>query len=177
MRIVSGSLKGRRIVAPGNLPVRPTTDFAKESLFNILNQRLDYSESTCLDLFAGIGSICLELVSRGAHSVHAVDMNTQCVQFIKDTAEKFKINNLLVFRQNAFNYPLQSKNTYDFIFADPPYQAEEIDSLPECIFASSILNPEGIFVLEHSAYHNFSSHPFFVEERKYGKVHFSFFQR
>lgn len=177
MRIVSGTHKGRRITAPSELPVRPTTDLAKESLFNILRSKIDLNEILALDLFAGIGSISYELVSRGAMTVHAIEMNPKCAAFIKETAEKLGMSNLQVFRQNAFLYPGQAKTSYDFIFADPPYQAAEIDSLPDSIFAGDILKEEGMFVLEHSKDHNFSTHPFFIEERHYGKVHFSFFGR
>ncbi|MEG1572502.1 MAG: 16S rRNA (guanine(966)-N(2))-methyltransferase RsmD [Bacteroidales bacterium] len=177
MRIVSGKFKGRQLYAPTDLPVRPTTDLAKESLFNILRFKLDLDEIEALDLFAGIGSISYELISRGALSVHAVDINPKCTAFIKETSERLKISNLQVFKQDAFLYPLQSKVSYDFIFADPPYQAEGIGTIPAHIFEGKVLKEQGLFVLEHSKEHNFASFPFFKEERHYGKVHFSFFSR
>ncbi|MEG2665572.1 MAG: RsmD family RNA methyltransferase [Bacteroidales bacterium] len=175
MRIVSGKYKGRHFQADDSLPVRPTTDMAKESLFNILRSRVDFEDLKVLDLFSGIGGISYEFISRGAALVHAIDMNVHCVAFIKSMAEKWDMPNLRVFRQNAFDYPRQCSIGYNLIFADPPYQADNIAQLPDIIFSSSILLENGIFILEHSEKYNFKDHPHFSEVRKYGKVHFSFF--
>ena len=176
MRIISGTLKGRRIQAPANLPVRPTTDFAKESLFNVLNNRVDFDELNVLDLFAGIGGISFEFASRGA-SVLAVENNPKCADFIKQTAERLHIENLNIMRTDVFAYIAKTRQTFDLIFADPPYDLPTIDLLPTLIFEHNLLNPNGIFVLEHSEKHDYSAFPNFLELRKYGKVHFSFFFR
>ncbi|MCL2682041.1 MAG: 16S rRNA (guanine(966)-N(2))-methyltransferase RsmD [Bacteroidales bacterium] len=175
MRIVSGFLKGRRIQAPANLPTRPTTDFAKESLFNILNNRVDFDDLDVLDLFAGIGSISYEFASRGAKSVLAVENNPKCADFIKQTAEHLHIENLYVMRTDAFAYIAKTRQTFDVIFADPPYDLQTINLLPSLIFEYNLLNPNGYFILEHSEQYDFSAISQFFELRKYGKVHFSFF--
>ncbi|MCL2413239.1 MAG: 16S rRNA (guanine(966)-N(2))-methyltransferase RsmD [Bacteroidales bacterium] len=174
MRIIRGTLKGRRIQAPANLPVRPTTDFAKESLFNVLNNRIDFEELNVLDLFAGIGGISLEFASRGA-SVLAVENNPKCADFIKQAAEKLHVESLRVMQTDAFAYLAKTRQTFDLIFADPPYDLPTIDLLPNLIFEYKLLNPDGIFILEHSEQHDYSALPKFSELRKYGKVHFSFF--
>ncbi len=175
MRIVSGSLKGRRIQAPTNLPVRPTTDFAKESLFNVLNNRVDFEELDVLDLFAGIGSISCEFASRGAKSVLAVDNHPKCADFIKRTAENLQIQRMNVLCADTFAYIAKTRQKFDLIFADPPYDLSTLHLLPTLIFQYQLLNPNGIFILEHSEKHDFSTLPHFSELRKYGKVHFSFF--
>jgi len=174
MRIVSGTLKGRRIQAPTNLPVRPTTDFAKESLFNVLNNRVDFDELKVLDLFAGIGSISYEFASRGA-SVLAVESNLKCADFIKQTAEHLRIENFHVMRADVFAYIAKTRQTFDLIFADPPYDLSTMDLLPSLIFEYNLLNPNGLFILEHSESRDYSALSQFSELRKYGKVHFSFF--
>jgi len=174
MRIISGTLKGRRIQAPANLPVRPTTDFAKESLFNVLNNRVDFDELNVLDLFAGIGGISYEFASRGAN-VLAIEQNPKCADFIKQTAEHLRIENVHVMRTDVFAYIAKTRQTFDLIFADPPYDLPTIDLLPSLIFEYNLLNPNGLFILEHSEKHDYSSVPKFSELRKYGKVHFSFF--
>ncbi len=176
MRIISGYLKGRRINAPANLPTRPTTDFAKESLFNILNNTVYFDELDVLDLFAGIGSISYEFISRGALSVTAVELNFKCVEFIKQTSQALNMQNFRILRSDVFAFIRQSKQKYDLIFADPPYDLENIASLPDLIFDKSLLNEDGIFVLEHSKKNDFSAHPYFAEVRNYGKVHFTFFR-
>ncbi|MCM1042247.1 MAG: RsmD family RNA methyltransferase [Bacteroides sp.] len=177
MRIISGEFKGRRFQAPDTLPVRPTTDAAKESLFNILGNHLEWDELDVLDLFAGIGSISLEFVSRGVRQVHAVDSYAGCVKFIQSMAQKFQMDNLYVFRQDAFDYLKRSRFSYNLIFADPPYQMENIAEIPNIILNSDCLVNDGFFILEHSAHYNFEADPRCIEERRYGKVHFSFFRK
>lgn len=177
MRIISGTLKSRRIVAPNNLPVRPTTDFAKESLFNILRHKIDFEETRVLDLFAGIGSISFECCSRGAQSVVAVDSFFKCIDFIKQTAETLNIKQLQAIKGDVFHFITHTTHTFDFIFADPPYDLNGIENLPNLIFEHHLLEKEGLFVLEHSRDYHFNDHPHFLEERHYGKVHFTFFQR
>lgn len=176
MRVISGTLKGRRFNPPANLPVRPTTDFAKESLFNILNNHIDFEEMNALDLFAGTGSISIELVSRGCITVTSVDVNFKCTDFIKKTAIAFNINNLQVIKSNVFSYLKFATKPYQLIFADPPYDLEGINKIPEIIFEKNLLAENGIMVIEHSRDTNFEQHPRFVEKRNYGKVNFSIFR-
>jgi len=176
MRVVSGFLKGRRFNPAANLPVRPTTDIAKESLFNILNNHVDFENVKALDLFAGTGNISIELISRGCISVTAVDSNFKCTDFIKKTAETFKINNLQVVKTNVFNYLKFASNPYNLIFADPPYDMPETSNLANLIFEKNLLSDEGLLIIEHSRDHNFEQHYRFFEHRKYGKVNFSIFK-
>jgi 16S rRNA (guanine(966)-N(2))-methyltransferase RsmD len=175
MRIVSGIYKGRRFEAPRTIAVRPTTDMAKEALFNILNSRRGIDGAAVLDLFAGIGSISLEFLSRGAASVTAVDMNSECLSFVRSVADKWGAEGLTVQRQNAFAYTENTGKKFDIIFADPPYQALNIAELPDIIFKGGVLNEGGVFILEHSRQYDFSNVPQFKDVRRYGKVHFSFF--
>ncbi len=177
MRIISGSLKGRRFQAPGNLPARPTTDAAKESLFNILGNHLYWDELTVLDLFAGIGSISMEFISRGVQRVHAVDSHPGCTAFIRELALKLGVENLQVFRQDALGFVERSRYEYNLIFADPPFQSPDIARIPGIVLDSACLVPEGIFILEHSGLYHFGQDPRCIEERRYGKVHFSFFKK
>ncbi|MGM0612308.1 MAG: 16S rRNA (guanine(966)-N(2))-methyltransferase RsmD [Bacteroidota bacterium] len=174
MRIISGTFKSRRINPPANLPVRPTTDKAREALFNIL-MTWDFEESDVLDLFSGTGSVALEFVSRGARNVTAVEQNSQCVQFIAQMEEILEIDNLYIEQTNVLKYVHRASMKYDIIFADPPYDMDELKSLPDLIFENSLLNDEGLFILEHDAHNDFSDHPKIIDQRKYGKVHFSFF--
>ena len=177
MRIISGSHKSRQIHTPTNLPVRPTTDFAKESLFNILNNLVDFEGLKVLDLFAGTGNISYEFFSRGAEMVTSVEMERKCSMFIEKTAEILKAETITVFRTDVFQFLKHGFGTYDVIFADPPYDLEQINALPDLIFASDLLLPEGIFILEHSKRSHFEDHPFFDQHRVYGNVNFSFFSR
>ncbi|MDR2510942.1 MAG: 16S rRNA (guanine(966)-N(2))-methyltransferase RsmD [Bacteroidales bacterium] len=178
MRIVSGILKGRQFEAPKNLPVRPTTDMAKESLFNILNHRVDLEELVVLDLFAGIGSIALEFLSRNVKSVTAVDKEASCTKFIREIAEKFDVSErLILVKDDVFRFVEKTMQNFDLIFADPPYSMPNFATVVEGVFENNLLKTNGIFILEHSGEHNFSQNKYFVEERKYGKVHFSFFSK
>jgi len=177
MRIISGIYRGRRLNPSVNLPVRPTTDFAKEGLFNVLNNMVDYEAIRVLDLFAGTGSISFEFLSRGALTVTAVDSNYRCVDFIKKSAETFGADNLTAVKSNGFVFIKHISHTYDLIFADPPYDMAEVASLPDLIFSSTLLSENGMFILEHSAKYNFDTHLLFSEARHYGSVNFSFFRR
>ncbi len=176
MRIISGSNRGRRINPPQNLPVRPTTDFAKESLFNILNNRLDFDEISVLDLFAGTGNISFEFASRGALSVKSIDINNKCIDFINRTASDLKFLALRGIKSNVFQYLGNSIETFDLIFADPPYDLDESADIPDLVFENKLLKENGIFVMEHSRNLSFADHEKFVEHRKYGNVNFSFFE-
>ncbi len=176
MRIVSGSFRGRRINPPKGLPVRPTTDFAKEGLFDILSNLVDFEALTVLDLFAGTGNISIEFISRGAVEVTAVDMNPRCISFISETAKKLGADNLFPVRADVFRFIRSSMKTWDVIFADPPYDLDSTEMLPAMILDSGILKDEGLFILEHSKIHDFSETPGFARTRRYGNVNFSFFR-
>jgi 16S rRNA (guanine(966)-N(2))-methyltransferase RsmD len=175
MRIIRGSHKGRRINPPKNLPVRPTTDLAKESLFNILEQQYYLEDIEVLDLFSGTGNISFEFASRKAVRIVAVDINDNCVRFIKKVAGQYSFESLQVVRAPALRYLKYTKLKFDIIFADPPYDLDRLEEIPEIVFERSLLKPDGILIIEHSSVWNFSTLPHFKEERKYGKVHFSFF--
>ncbi|MDY5969509.1 MAG: 16S rRNA (guanine(966)-N(2))-methyltransferase RsmD [Bacteroidales bacterium] len=175
MRIIAGTLKGRRLNPPENLPVRPTTDMARESLFDILNNYVDYEECDVLDLFAGTGAVSMEFVSHGVKAVTAVDQNAACVDFIKRSAQLFKAENLHVVRSDVFALLKKAYMKFDIVFADPPYDLETLPELPNLVFEKELLKPEGIFILEHSKAHTFEDHPRFWQHRRYGKVNFTFF--
>lgn len=175
MRIISGKYKGRIITPPKNLPVRPTTDMAKESLFNILRNYIDLEDKSVLDLFAGTGNLTFEFVSRGCKNVDSIDKDNGCVKFIKQNIDKLNIENVKVTRLDVFRFLKISKNKYHLIFADPPYSLAGIDTIPSLILSSDILHEEGLLVLEHPKDYDFSSTNGFIEHRKYGSVNFSFF--
>lgn len=177
MRIVSGKYRGRRLHPPSGLPVRPTTDFAKEGLFNVLNNLIDFESLRVLDLFTGTGSISFEFVSRGASEVTAVDANGKCIDFIRKTAETFGILEIKPVRSNAFTYLKQGYGRFDLIFADPPYDLEGIADLPDLVMQSGLLAPEGCFIMEHSARLKYETHPCFEQKRVYGSVNFTFFRQ
>lgn len=175
MRIISGKLKGRHIPVRKNFPARPTTDFAKENLFNILNNRLVFEDLKVLDLFAGTGSISFEFASRGSKMVHAVEKNFQSSKYIKQTAEKLGLGQIKCFSHDAFRFLNRATEKYNLVFADPPYQMEGIENIPEIILESDLLEDGAWLILEHPAQYQFSAHPNFVEMRKYSSVHFSIF--
>jgi len=170
-------LKGRRLTPTENLPVRPTTDMAREGLFNILNNILDYEELSVLDLFSGTGAVSFEFISRGVREVTAIEINSKCTDFIKKSALQFGVNNLHVVRSDVFDLLKRAYKKFDVIFADPPYQLEDLPTLPDLIFERQMLVDGGIFILEHSKEHSFENHPCFWQHRKYGKVNFTFFKK
>lgn len=175
MRIIAGSLKGRRLNPPQNLPVRPTTDMARESLFNILNNYVDYEDISVLDLCAGTGAVSFEFASRGASDVTSIDISAQCTDFIKRAAQQLSVSNIHVVRADIFDILKRSNRKFDLVFADPPYAMEGVDLLPDLVFERNLLTDDGIFVLEHSRDHSFEEHPHFWQHRNYGKVNFTFF--
>ncbi|MBR1785466.1 MAG: 16S rRNA (guanine(966)-N(2))-methyltransferase RsmD [Bacteroidales bacterium] len=175
MRIIAGTLRGRKLNPPENLPVRPTTDMARESLFNILNNYVDYEECTALDLFAGTGAVAFEFVSRGVREVTAIDINAQCTDFIKQSAQKMGVGNMRVVRADVFDLLKRVNRKFDIVFADPPYSHEGLALLPDMVFQSGALTDDGIFVLEHPREHSFEEHAHFWQHRAYGKVNFTFF--
>ncbi len=176
MRIISGTHKGRNITPPKNLPVRPTTDFAKESLFNILNNQVDFEELKVLDLFSGTGGIAFEFASRGSKDVTAVEKNGKCADFIRSTARALSLP-VKVLKMDAMSFLKNPVSGYDLIFADPFYEFEDMNKIPDLVFSTNVLNPEGLLIVEHSVKTAFNGHVFFREKRTYGNVNFSFFKR
>ncbi len=176
MRIVSGKYGGRRLHPPSNLPVRPTTDLAKESLFNILNNIISFEGISVLDLFAGTGSISFEFISRGCSDAIAIDMDGRCITFIVKTCQEFNIENMRAYKTDAFSFIKRSSKKFDLVFADPPYDLKAIKDIPDKIFECELLNSGGLLILEHPGNYDFSKHPKFDQHRNYGKVNFSFFK-
>jgi 16S rRNA (guanine966-N2)-methyltransferase len=176
MRIIGGTLKGLRLNPPKNLPVRPTTDLAKEALFNILSNQLDLEGLNVLDLFSGTGNISLEFASRSAAAVTSVDLSINCVKYLKDTAKQHDLQNIKAYKADVFKYLQMETAVYDLIFADPPYDINRIPDLPKIIFERQLLAADGLLIVEHQSMQNLSNHPAFIEQRKYGYVSFSFFR-
>ncbi len=178
MRIISGIHGGRRIQPPANMPhTRPTTDIAKEGLFNILQNQLEFEELTTLDLFGGTGCISYELASRGVPDLTIVEMDTKMYDFIKKTSEELGFENFKVIKSEVFSFIKSCSNTYDFIFAGPPYALTTIDDLPKLIFERGLLKPGGRFVLEHTPRNDYRKAEHYVRERNYGTTIFSTFMR
>ena len=175
MRIISGTLKGKRFYPPRNIPARPTTDFAKEALFNILNNYFDFSEVKFLDLFAGTGSLDMEMFSRGCMDITSVDMSKISLGFIKKMSEEVQIPNHKIILGDAIQFAKNCTQQYDLIFAGPPYALEVIDEIPDIIFDRKMLKEDGQFILETSPKHNFTNHEKLLEVRHYGQTHFWFF--
>lgn len=177
MRVISGIYKRRRFDVPRTFKARPTTDFAKENLFNVLNNYIDFEEGiTALDLFAGTGSISIELVSRGCDHVISIEKDPAHHSFICKIMKEVQTDKCLPIRGDVFKFIKNGREQFDFIFADPPYALKELDKLPDLVFEKKLLAPDGLFVLEHGKDKNFSDHPCFVEHRTYGSVNFSFFK-
>jgi 16S rRNA (guanine966-N2)-methyltransferase len=176
MRIISGTHGGRRILPPANMPhTRPTTDIAKEGLFNVLQNQLYFEELATLDLFGGTGCISYELASRGVPDITLVEMDNKMYDFIKKTADDLKFENFKVIKSEVFNFINSCNNTYDFIFAGPPYALTTIDDLPLRIFEKGLLKPGGRFVLEHTPRNDYRKFEHYVSERNYGTTIFSTF--
>ena len=177
MRIVSGKHRGRRIIAPKKLPVRPTKDMAKEALFNILNNRFYIDELSVLDLFAGTGNISYEFASRGATNITAVDDNAGCVAFISQTSSALEMN-ITPIKSDVFKYLQKITSKWDVIFADPPYaiSLEEFESIPKYTFENDLLATDGILIIEHSDKTDLTDLANFTNSRKYGSSVFSFFE-
>ena len=193
MRIITGKYKGRHFEIPRSFKARPTTDFAKENIFNVLVQYVDFDGATALDLFSGTGSISLELLSRGCSQVVSVELDRDHFRFIQECLKKigWKVeggrwmenstlnpqpSTITPLRGDVFRFLKSCKQQYDLVFADPPYALKELATLPDIIFERQLLKENGIFVLEHGKDHDFSEHPHFVEHRQYGSVNFSLFQ-
>jgi len=178
MRIVAGKFKGRRFSPPAKkYPTRPTTDYAREALFNILNNEFDFQELKALELFGGFGGHSYELVSRGCESITVVEKHFGCVGFMKSTIRDLEVEDYIkVIKGDVFTFLKGSHEKYNYIFADPPYALPTLDLLPEIIFERALLNEDGLFVLEHGKNHTFHLHPHFVKEKEYGGTVFSFFE-
>ena len=176
MRIIRGKYGRRRFQVPSSFKARPTTDFAKENLFNVIENLICWDELTALDLFAGTGSISFELLSRGCRHVTAVELDFAHAGFIGKVAKELKADNFELIRGDVFRYLRSgSKTPFDFIFADPPYALSELSDLPRLIIEEDLLAKDGLFVLEHPKQYNFSSQPGFFQQRTYGSVNFSLF--
>ena len=178
MRIVGGDLKGRRFQPPKFFKARPTTDFAKEALFNLIVNRIDLSNKTALDLFAGTGSISYEFLSRGCSNITSVDISYKYLSFIDKTAMLLsqKKDSIQTIKADVFKFLSKNDLNYDIIFADPPYDLTNIEDLAELIFNNSTLKEKSLVIIEHSKKNDFSKHPRFIDKRSYGSVNFSFFE-
>ena len=176
MRIITGIYKGRHFDIPRTFKARPTTDFAKENIFNVLMQYVDFEDAQALDLFSGTGSISLELVSRGCKQVVSVEMDRDHHRFIQDCLKKLNTDKCVPIRGDVFRFLKSCKQQYDFIFADPPYALKELPQIPDIIFERQLLKEDGLFVLEHGKDYDFSQHKNFLEHRSYGSVNFSLFK-
>lgn len=176
MRIIGGEFGGRRFNPPANIPARPTTELAKEGLFNILNNSVDLDGIVALDLFSGTGSIAYELLSRGAAMVTAIERDEKSFAFIKKTVSDLKADDRAqVIRADVFKYLKQCKEQYDIIFADPPYALANIDELPQIVFGQNLLLPGGTFVMEHGTRNKYEQHPNFHRQKNYGTSLFTIF--
>jgi 16S rRNA (guanine(966)-N(2))-methyltransferase RsmD len=175
MRIITGIYKGRHFDIPRTFKARPTTDFAKENIFNVLMQYVDFEDAQALDLFSGTGSISLELVSRGCRQVVSVELDRDHHRFIQECLKKLNTDKCVPIRGDVFRFLKSCKQQYDFIFADPPYALKELPQIPDIIFERQLLTEEGLFVFEHGKDYDFSAHPHFLEHRSYGSVNFTLF--
>nr|AIF26856.1 hypothetical protein [uncultured bacterium fosmid pJB135F11] len=175
MRVITGKYKGRHFDVPRTFKARPTTDFAKENLFNVLQRYIDFEDAAALDLFSGTGSITLELLSRGCSRVISVEKDPLHYAFINRFVQQLQDLAAVPVRGDVFMYLSRCREQFDFIFADPPYTLPNIDGIPDCVLGKGLLKKEGLFVLEHGKTNHFETHPCFVEHRAYGSVNFSFF--
>ncbi|MBR5861543.1 MAG: RsmD family RNA methyltransferase [Bacteroidaceae bacterium] len=177
MRIISGKYKGRHFDVPRNFKARPTTDFAKENLFNILANNVDFEETIALDLFSGTGSISLELLSRGCKEVTSVEMDSLHFVHLKRCSGVLGDKNWRMVRDDVFRFIRRCSASYDLIFADPPYALKDLKEIPDLILQKEMLNKDGILIFEHGKDYDFSEHPCFFRHIAYGSVNFSFFKK
>jgi 16S rRNA (guanine(966)-N(2))-methyltransferase RsmD len=176
LRIISGKYRGRHINPPSGFRARPTTDYARESLFNILTNRIDFESVAVLDLFAGTGSISYEFASRGTPVVHLVEQDPKNIRFIRTSLSEMKIETVKALHIDVRAFLKTCSYKYDIIFADPPYELAWLKDIPDLVIKAGILTEDGFFVLEHPKDYSFNSHPNFFEHRYYGSVNFSFFR-
>ena len=177
MRIIGGTLKGRVICPPAGYSARPTTDYAKEGLFNTLDNEYEFADLKVLDLFGGTGAIAYEFASRGAALVCSVEMNRDNASFIRREASRLGLGCVKAVHSNVFDFIPICREKFDIIFADPPYALDGLETLPDKVLGASILQEGNYFILEHGDEHSFASHPKFIKEKVYGRVHFSFFEQ
>ncbi|MBB3701820.1 RsmD family RNA methyltransferase [Alloprevotella rava] len=177
MRVITGKYKGRRFDVPRTFKARPTTDFAKENVFNVLRSYLDFEKTTALDLFGGTGSITLELLSRGCPQVTTVEKDRQHYLFIRSVLRELNDEAANPLQGDALKFIERCRQPFELVFADPPYALPELPELPERILKSDCLKPGGLFILEHGKNHDFNHLPEFLEHRSYGSVNFSFFRK
>ena len=176
MRIIGGALKGKTILPPAGYKARPTTDFAREALFNILDNEYEFEDLKVLDLFGGTGAVSFEFGSRGVGRVWCVEMARENASFIKREAQRLGLDNVTMVRDNVFDFLTVCHEKFDIVFADPPYAIEGLETIPDKVFAADILHPDCYFILEHGGEHSFMEHPHFFKEKEYGRVHFTFFK-
>ena len=176
MRIITGKYKARHFDVPRTFKARPTTDFAKENIFNVINAYVDWEETTALDLFAGTGSISLELLSRGCQQVISVEKDRDHALFISQCMEKLGTKDNILIKGDVFRFLKSCHQKFDLIFADPPYALPELETIPDLIFQYDILKEDGLLVFEHGKNNDFSDHPHFIEHRSYGSVNFTLFR-
>ena len=178
MRIIGGKYRGRQIIPDKKFKARPTTDFAKEGLFNILWNSVDFEQVSILDLFSGTGSISFEFLSHGSPEVTAIEINYRYAEHIEKTAEQLGFDKLIVINDDVLKFIPVCSLKYDIIFADPPYDLKEIETIPDLILNQKILkDDESVFIMEHGPNIDFKEHPCFVRQKNYGKVNFSFFKQ
>jgi len=177
MRIISGKHKGKRLSAPKNLPVRPTTDMAKESLFNILNNNYYFENLSVIDLFAGTGNISFEFASRGTQNIYSIDQNFGCVKYINSISKELDLS-INTYKSDVYKFLERTPLKADIIFADPPYkfETEQFLKVAQIIFDRTLLNEDGLLIIEHSKHTDISSHANFSYSKKYGGNVFSFFE-
>lgn len=177
MRIVGGKYKGRHISPGKKFKARPTTDIAKEALFNILWNTYDFEDLKVLDLFSGTGGISYEFASRGCLDITSVELNFSHVKFIQSVCSDLKIESMKVLRSDAFRFIENAYQSYDIIFADPPFEHERLKELPQLVLGSRLVDDNTLVIIEHPKNFEFSDEAHFIEERKYGHVRFSMFSK
>jgi len=177
MRIIGGRLKGRQICPPDGYGARPTTDYAREGLFNVLDNEYEFEGLKVLDLFGGTGAISYEFASRGAAFVCSVEMNRDNASFIRKEAVRLGLGSIKAVHSNAFDFLPLCREKFDIIFADPPYSLDGLETIPDRVLGEDILHEGNYFILEHGGEHSFRGHPNFKKEKVYGRVHFSFFEK
>jgi 16S rRNA (guanine(966)-N(2))-methyltransferase RsmD len=177
LRIIGGKFKGRLIKPPAGLPARPTTDFAKEALFNVLSNRIDFEESNVLDLFSGTGNISFEFASRGAKQIVLIEKNFKSCAFIKSEFEKMNYKNAMIHRTNVFDFLKTNQIQFDVVFADPPFLDVDYKELHHMLFEKKILKEDGLLIIEHQKKIKLSELTYFTETKNYGNISFSFFKQ
>lgn len=176
MRIIRGKYGRRRFDVPSNITARPTTDFARENIFNVIENLVDIEDARCLDLFAGTGAVSFEFLSRGASQVTAVEKSNTQARFIEKVARELKDDNLRLLRTDALRYIRDAVAPFDIVFADPPYDLPDFGEIPGAVLESKLLKPGSLFIIEHSRNYDFSALPHFLQHRAYGSVNFSLFE-